>query len=200
MKRIGIFGGTFNPPHIGHRRLVEHIRQTAQLDRLLVIPTFLPPHKVSADLASCEDRLAMCRLAFPVWCEVSDLEIRRGGKSYTVDTLTALKAEYPGDELILLLGSDMMQTFDRWYRYEDILRMCTVCVTSRADGGRDLAEDKIPAVFEKYPLLRSNLPPFEVSSTQIRQRIRQGDDTDGLLLPEVRSYIEKRGLYRASKL
>ncbi|HBL40979.1 MAG TPA: nicotinate (nicotinamide) nucleotide adenylyltransferase [Ruminococcaceae bacterium] len=200
MKRIGVFGGTFNPPHIGHGRLVEHIRQTVQLDRLLVIPTFLPPHKVSNDLASCEDRLAMCRLAFPNWCEVSDLEIRRGGKSYTVDTLTQLKAAYPNDELVLLIGSDMMQTFDQWVRCEDILQMCTVCVTSRADEGLDLSADKIPAIFEKHPFLRSDLPPFEVSSTQIRQRIRQGEDTAGLLLPEVRSFIEKRGLYRGSDL
>ena len=196
MKRIGVFGGTFNPPHIGHSRLVEHIRQTVSLDRLLVIPTFLPPHKVSTDLASGEDRLAMCRLAFPDWCEVSDYEIRRGGKSYTVDTLTALKEEYPQDELVLLIGSDMMQTFDQWYRCEDILQLCTVCVTSRCEDGADIATEKTPAIFQAYPLLRSALPPFEVSSTQVRALIRQGLPTDGLLLPAVRAYIEERGLYR----
>ena len=196
MKRIGVFGGTFNPPHIGHSRLVEHIRQTVSLDRLLVIPTFLPPHKASTDLASGEDRLAMCRLAFPDWCEVSDYEIRRGGKSYTVDTLTALKKEYPQDELVLLIGSDMMQTFDQWYRCEDILKLCTVCVTSRCEDGADIAAEKTPAIFQTYPLLRSALPPFEVSSTQVRALIRQGLPTDGLLLPSVRAYIEERGLYR----
>ncbi len=196
MKRIGIFGGTFNPPHMGHSRLVEHIRQTVSLDRLLVIPTFLPPHKISKELASSEDRLAMCRLAFPDWCEVSDYEIRRGGKSYTFDTLTALKAEYPQDELILLMGSDMMQTFDQWYRYEDILTLCTVCVTSRYADGADLSAEKTPDIFQKHPLLRSTLPPFEVSSTQVRSLLRQGLPTDGLLLPAVRAYIEERGLYR----
>ena len=196
MKRIGVFGGTFNPPHIGHSRLVEHIRQTVSLDRLLVIPTFLPPHKASTDLASGEDRLAMCRLAFPDWCEVSDYEIRRGGKSYTVDTLTALKEEYPQDELVLLIGSDMMQTFDQWYRCEDILKLCTVCVTSRCEDGADIAAEKTPAIFQAYPLLRSALLPFEVSSTQVRALIRQGLPTDGLLLPSVRAYIEERGLYR----
>ena len=196
MKRIGVFGGTFNPPHIGHSRLVEHIRQTVSLDRLLVIPTFLPPHKISHDLASGEDRLAMCRLAFPSWCEVSDYEIRRGGKSYTFDTLTALKAEYPQDELILLMGSDMMQTFDQWYRCEDILKLCTVCVTSRYKDEADLSAEKTPAVFQQYPLLRSTLPPFEVSSTQVRALLHQGLPTDGLLLPAVRAYIDERGLYR----
>lgn len=196
MKRIGVFGGTFNPPHMGHSRLVERIRQTVSLDRLLVIPTFLPPHKVSNDLASGEDRLAMCRLAFPGWCEVSDYEIRRGGKSYTVDTVTALKEAFPQDELVLLIGSDMLQTFEQWYRYEDILKLCTVCVTSRCENGADIAEEKTPAVFERYPLLRSSLTPFEVSSTQVRALVRQGLPTDGLLLPAVRAYIDERGLYR----
>ena len=90
----------------------------------------------------------------------------------------------------------LMQTFDQWYRYEDILKLCTVCVTSRYADGADLSAEKTPEIFQRHPLLRSTLPPFEVSSTQVRSLLRQGLPTDGLLLPAVRAYIEERGLYR----
>lgn len=113
-RRLGVFGGTFNPIHNGHLRLLQGAREALELDRVLVIPTKQPPHKRPQQLASDEDRLAMCRLAVEglSGVEVSDLEIRRGGLSYTADTLAELRRRYPDSTLYLLVGGDMFLTID----------------------------------------------------------------------------------------
>ena len=134
--RLGIFGGTFNPPHMGHIRLVTAIADKLQLDRVLIIPASVPPHKHVLNLARSRDRFEMCRLSFEGdrRFSVSDTELRRVGKSYTYDTLCEIKREYPDAELFLIVGSDMLATFDEWYRYHDILMMCTLCAASRKHG------------------------------------------------------------------
>lgn len=195
MKKLGIFGGTFNPPHIGHARLAEHFVKTLELDRLLVIPTAVPPHKVSPDLASGEDRMTMCMLSFPD-ALVSDIEMVRGGKSYTYDTLCEVKALYPDYELYFIVGSDMLLSFNRWYRHEEILDMCTLCAADRQEENSLLKQNGIPHFFEGKRLIVSELMPFEVSSTEIRNLIKNGESTDGLIDPAVRAYIDNKGLYR----
>ena len=195
MSRIGIFGGTFNPPHIGHTRLAEHFVKELELDRLLVIPTFLPPHKQAADLASGEDRMNMCLLAFPD-AVVSSIELNRGGKSYTYDTLCEIREQYPGDELFFIVGSDMLLTFDKWYKYEEILDMVTLCAADREEGDSPLKQCGIPDFFSGKRLVVSSLPAFEVSSTEIRERIANGESTVGLLDEAVRFYIDEKGLYK----
>ena len=195
MSRLGIFGGTFNPPHIGHTRLAEHFVNKLSLDRLLVIPTAVPPHKVTHDLASGEDRINMCMLGFPN-ALVSDIELVRGGKSYTFDTLTEIRTQYPGDELFFIVGSDMLLSFDRWYKYEEILDMVTLCAADRQEENSLLKINGIPKCFDGKRLVVSELMPFEVSSTQIREYIKNRESTDGLLDPAVRAYIDERGLYR----
>ncbi len=195
MKRLGIFGGTFNPPHIGHARLAEHFVKTLELDRLLVIPTAEPPHKVSSDLASGEDRMTMCMLNFPD-ALISDIEMVRGGKSYTYDTLCEVKALYPDYELYFIVGSDMLLSFNRWYKHEEILDMCTLCAADRQEENSLLKQNGIPDFFEGKKLIVSELMPFEVSSTEIRNLIRNVASTDGLLDPAVRAYIDNKGLYR----
>lgn len=194
MSRLGIFGGTFNPPHIGHTRLAEHFANEISLDRLLVIPTAQPPHKASPDLASGDDRMNMCTLAFPD-ALISTIELARGGKSYTFDTLTEVRAQYPGDELFFIVGSDMLLSFDKWYKHEEILDMVTLCAADRQEDSL-LKKHGVPKFFEGKRLIVSSLAPFEVSSTQIRELIRKGESTDGLLDPAVRAYIDNRGLYR----
>ena len=130
--RIGIYGGAFNPVHKGHVKLAEEIKEKAYLDKIIIMPSGLSPHKSSGQLIDSEHRLEMCRLAFDKeYFEVSDLEIRREGKSYTVDTVTELKSVYPNDELYLVMGSDMLLSFHKWYRYEDILSAVTICATTR---------------------------------------------------------------------
>ena len=167
--RLGIFGGTFNPPHMGHIRLVTAIADKLQLDRVLIIPASVPPHKHVLNLARSRDRFEMCRLSFEGdrRFSVSDTELLRVGKSYTYDTLCEIKKKYPDAELFLIVGSDMLATFDEWYRYHDILMMCTLC----AGGDR---EDKI----HRDPRFRGQLDTYPPQALRAREHsgtyIRQG--------------------------
>lgn len=195
--RIGILGGTFDPPHNGHIYLGMNFARALALDRVLTVPAAVPPHKPGRKISSDADRLEMCRLAFddPVFT-VTDLELRREGKSYTVDTLTQLKTEYPDDELYLLIGSDMLLYFDRWYRWREIKAMCTLCSFSRSDdeGFERLREYADGTLGGGVILL--DQPPMEISSTEIRRRVSAGEDYDDLLPGPVAEYIRAHGLYR----
>ncbi len=201
--RIGIFGGTFNPVHNGHKRLAEEIKKRAQLDRIIIMPTFTPPHKAGKDLADSSHRLEMCRLMFAQeYYSVSDLEIRREGKSYTVDTMTALKEMYPDDELFLIIGSDMLLSFDRWYRYEDILSMATLCVASRLDSVsfEDLsryASETLALDFSKEEIMLADIEPFECSSTEIREKLTEGTEVRNLVSDKVYDYMRLNLLYES---
>ena len=137
----------------------------------------------------------MCMLSFPD-ALVSDIEILRGGKSYTYDTMCEIKAQYPDYELYFIVGSDMLLSFDRWYRHEEILDMCTLCAADRQEENSLLKQNGIPEFFKGKRLIVSELAPFEVSSTEIRTLIKNGESTDGLLDPAVRAYIDGKGLYK----
>lgn len=198
--RIGIFGGTFNPPHSGHKRLAESMIKAACLDKVLIIPTFTPPHKQGSDLASETHRLNMCRLAFPEsHFEVSDLEIKRKGKSYTIDTVTELKKQYPDNELFLIIGSDMLLSFHKWYRFEEILRNVTLCVATREN---DISCEKLLFYAKDVLNLKDNeiiispIEAFVCSSTDVRNRIKAGENTDSFLTGEVRKYIMDNNIYK----
>lgn len=194
--RIGIFGGTFNPPHQGHKKLALEFMSRLSLDLLMIIPTYTPPHKEAHDLASGEDRLNMCRLCFNEdFFEISDLELQRKGKSYTVNTLEQIKARYPGDELFFIMGSDMLLSFHSWREPEKILDFATICAAARETG---LTEVLLRYVDENYShrsdrFIVLDFAPIEVSSTQIRDSLYDSDDE--LISPEVEQYIKKRGLY-----
>lgn len=197
--RIGIFGGTFNPPHLGHKRLAETMLKAARLDKILIMPTYTPPHKKGSDLASEKDRLNMCRLLFKESrFQVSDLEITRGGKSYTVDTIRELKKLYPDDELFLIIGSDMLLSFDRWYKFEEILENVTLCVATRENdiSAEDLlsyAKDKLK--LDTEDIIISSVEAFVCSSTQVRNLIKEESDTEEILEKSVKGYIDMRKLY-----
>ena len=197
--RIGIFGGTFNPPHLGHKRLAETMLKTAKLDKIIIMPTYTPPHKKGSDLASEKDRLNMCRLLFKESrFQVSDLEITRGGKSYTVDTIRELKKLYPDDELFLIIGSDMLLSFDRWYKFEEILENVTLCVATRENdiSAEDLlsyAKDKLK--LDTEDIIISSVEAFVCSSTQVRNLIKEESDTEEILEKSVKGYIDMRKLY-----
>ena len=201
MSRIGVFGGTFNPPHLGHLRLAQAAKAQCALDTVLIMPANIPPHKDAADLISSDDRLALCRLTFADdGFVVSDLELRRTGKSYTVDTMHALRDAYPGDELFLIIGSDMLLSFDRWYRWQEILSLCTLIVLSRDDAVSPetlcsfACETLGLSKGEGYFVLE--LPPMELSSTMIRETIRLGGDASGCLTAQANAYLKEKGLYR----
>ena len=140
MERIGIYGGTYSPPHIGHIRAAEYAIEACKLDRLLLIPTGVSPHKAMAQGATAGDRLEMLRLSARgiEKAEVSDIEVRREGSSYTVDTLRQLKAEHPDSELVLLMGTDMFLSFLNWREPEQILKLATLAVFFRGEKGEHM--------------------------------------------------------------
>lgn len=199
MMRIGIYGGTFSPPHNGHLAAARAFMEQMWLDILYVIPDALPPHKEMADPVSAADRLEMCRLAFGDMegVYVSDMEIRRGGKSYTVDTLRELAGE--DRRLFLLCGTDMVLTLDEWREPEEIFRLCyPVYIRREADPSLDgLLVRKIAEYHEKYGKVvrRIVTEPLAVSSSDIRKKLRAGESVGELIPPAVEEYIRDKHLY-----
>lgn len=194
MKKIGIYGGSFDPPHNGHKLLASNLAKACNVDKVLIIPTAMSPFKNSWG-ASPEDRLEMCKLAFSESLfEVSDTEIRRGGKSYTVDTVKEIKNQYPDSELFLFMGDDMLLSFSKWYKFQEILSMCTVVAACRTENleklqemkeyGKTLSDDKI---------LIFDCAPVEMSSTGVRESIRKGENVD--ISADVYNFIKSKGLY-----
>ena len=195
MKRVGIFGGAFDPPHTGHIRLAEQCRERLGLEELLIAPTFHSPHKPNPG-TDFEHRLEMCRRAFQGKIyRVTDIERQIGGEGYTINTLRKIKESYPkGTKFFLIIGGDMLFYFDKWFRYESILKECSVVAAAREeDSYADLTEKAAELGHVKV----LNLPVVEISSTEIRDRLRSGGDTAGLLTAGVAEYIAENNLYRS---
>ncbi len=207
--KIGIYGGTFNPPHLGHMASAKAAMKQLELDKLFFIPAAHPPHKpLPASGADGAQRLAMTGLmADGVGTELDrssdvqalDLELRRGGPSYTVDTLRALGEEFPGEELWLLMGSDMFLTVQDWYHGEEILSLCRIGAFAREADRPELLEEQARRLRETYhaKVELIALPEvLEISSTQLREEIEADrGDWGALLWPQVRGYILRHGLY-----
>ncbi|MBQ3133716.1 MAG: nicotinate (nicotinamide) nucleotide adenylyltransferase [Clostridia bacterium] len=197
--KIGLFGGTFDPPHIGHVALSEGCAAALGLDRVLWMPTAVPPHKIKSDMADAAHRLAMCEAiaASHPLITVSDWEIRQGGASFTVDTLTHLTAEHPHDEWYLLTGADMFRTLGTWRRFPDIAKMAVLCGIARDDSSSDdlmpVAASLASAGGGHAVVLPVEAPT--VSSTAIRDAIAGGGEWRSLVPPEVAAYIDKHHLY-----
>ena len=199
MLRIGIYGGTFSPVHAGHVAAAKAFMEQMWLDVLYVIPTGVTPHKQMDGEVTAAQRLRMCELAFEgvEGVIVSDLEIRREGKSFTVDTLSALAGK--DRRLFLLLGTDMMLTLDKWRSPERIFELCYP-VYIRRESDRALDEEivqKIALYNQKYGKVvrRIVADPIEVSSTEIRERIRTGQSIEDFVPLRVAAYIKENGLY-----
>lgn len=203
MRRIGIYGGTYNPPHMGHLNIVSKFVEEYELDLLLIIPTYIPPHKVSSDLASAEARIEMCKRTFkdPVY-EVSTIEIDRQGKSYTYDTLIELKGLYKDAEFFFLCGDDMLMSLhNAWFRPKKILDMCTIVAACRSDkcNVSDLinyANEHFPAEYAEGKIRFMQTPPYELSSTEIREKKKAGESIKGLVSDETLEYILSEELYK----
>ena len=201
--KVGIFGGTFNPIHKGHTEAAYAFLCCVNPDKLLVIPTKIPPHKAIKGDDDPEIRLEMTGRAFSedgeydARIEVSDIEIRSEGKSYTYYTLQKLKS-MGYDDFYLYCGTDMLLSFDSWFRFEDILSMCTLAYASRLESACPEASEKIAMLRERYGarILEIPLDPIEISSSEIREMIRKGEDASEFLSPAVLRFIEERGLYR----
>lgn len=201
MKQMGLFGGSFNPIHNGHLHLVCAVQDALKLDGVLLMPTGEAPHKSSALYASAEDRLAMCRLAaepYP-WLAVSAYETRRAGKSYTVETLRYLTAQYPEAEWTLMIGSDMLLSFDTWRCWQEIAQMARICAVSRHDGDNAALQAYAETLMQQAEHAEITVLPvgaLELSSTEIREKLQNREDTSCLLPENVVQYICANGLYR----
>ena len=199
MTRIGIYGGTFSPPHNGHVAAARAFMEQMWLDFLYVIPTALPPHKEMEVQVDAAQRLEMCRLAFSGMegVYVSDLELRRGGRSYTVDTLRELWGE--DRRLFFLCGTDMMLTLDTWREPEEIFRLCyPVYIRRENDRTLDAAiVQKITEYNQKYGKVvrRIVTEPLEISSNQVRTALQDGKDVSRLIPASVEKYIRDNHLY-----
>ncbi len=199
--RLGIYGGTFDPPHIGHLFALKSAIEQLKLDKTLVIPNFDPPHKEQGiNAASSEDRLKMTELCFSelenvdIWVG----EIERGGKSYTIDTIREIKKDYPDWEIVLMMGTDMYLSLETWREYTELLKLVTCGVFTRNDGEYSYVEDQKMFMSALYgaetEIVRNN--PVEISSTQLREMLckRQGRE---YLTEEVYAYIIENGLFSA---
>jgi nicotinate-nucleotide adenylyltransferase len=196
--RVGILGGTFNPPHLGHLVCAQEAYLQLCLGRVVLIPARVPPHKQVDDEPGVEHRLEMCRLAVAGdegRFGVSDVEARRDGPSYTLDTLELLHARDPESELFLIVGADVAVGFGSWHEPERVLALATLAVAQRPGTGREAVERALGEVEGGQRARFFDMPEIGISSTMLRERARTGEPTRYLLPDSVRSYIDRHRLY-----
>lgn len=193
MKRVGIFGGAFDPPHIGHERLAALCCERLGLEELLIVPTFRSPHKPTP-LTDYEHRLNMCRAVFNKKIyTVSDMERQIDGEGYTITLIRRLKDVYPKDtKFFLIIGGDMLFSFEKWYKYESILKECSVTAAARED---DSYADMLEYAAELGRIKVLNMPVTDISSTEIREKLKKVESVEGLLSQAVSDYIKEHCLY-----
>ena len=191
--KIGVFGGTFDPPHLGHLVAAEAARELLGLDFVRVIPAALSPHKIWRETSPAEIRLEMVRLAFAGNASyiIDEREIQRKGPSYMVDTLSDLRTEFPGDSLVLLLGRDTLKDFDTWKEPDRILALAEVVALERQVAGLESGDSPM-----LKRITRLKTPLVEVSASMIRERVREGKSIRYMVPEGVREYIERHRLYR----
>jgi nicotinate-nucleotide adenylyltransferase len=195
--RLGILGGTFNPPHLGHLVCAQEAYVQLRLDRVLLVPTLIPPHKAMQDEPGPEHRLELCRLAArgDERLEVSAVELDRRGPSFTVDTLEQLTREAPERDLFLILGGDIAAGLPEWRDPERVLTLATVAVAERPGTPRHAVHEGLAEVDAGGRAQFFSMPTIDVSSTAIRERVRNRQPIRYLVPDPVESYIRERGLY-----
>ena len=219
--RIGLFGGTFNPVHLGHLRAAVEVRQGFELDEICLIPAALPPHKVPVELASAADRLEMLRLAIGAdsGLKVSDVELNRSGPSFTIDTVHHFKQTLSTENrLHLIMGLDAFLEIDTWKSFNELLTQISLIVINRPDAGSQLGGvpwkimddyvfSKVSAGYsfsasrsaylasQRQPIYVLEIAALDISSTMVRRRVGKGLPIDNLVPQKVADYIRTKGLY-----
>jgi nicotinate-nucleotide adenylyltransferase len=215
---LGILGGTFNPPHLGHLAVARHARDELRLDRVLLIPAHIPPHKPHAQEPGPEHRLRMCRLAVEdaAGLSVCDQEIERAGPSYTVDTLEVIHATHPDARLTFILGADTASTLPAWREPAKLLQLADLAVAARAGSARREVLETVapltsardgglpgaaaPATDREPAGVRFlDMPIMKISSSTARLRAARGEPIEDLVGPAVARYISEHGLYRQAE-
>lgn len=212
-KKVGLFGGTFNPIHFGHLRGAEEVREAFELEEIIFIPASLPPHKVSEKIAEARYRLEMVRLAISEnpFFALSDIEIKRPGKSYTIDTIRYFKENFLWN-LYFILGSDAFEEIETWKEYQTLFTLCDFIVMVRPGLELHSFTSRLPTSLRDHfrpggdnarwihssghSLFFKEITFLDISSTKIRENIALGRSVRYLLPPGVESYIKECGLYR----
>jgi len=191
VRRIGIFGGSFDPPHFGHLVIAEMARRSLKLETVFMVPAYRPPHKTGRHPATARDRLHMTRLATTGnrHLKVSDLELKRKGTSYTIDTVRAFQRRFPKAELFLILGGDSLRQFHSWKDPRGILALCSLAVYRRPKSGKGRLN--IPS----SRIVRVAGPLMHISSSSIRQMVLRGKSIHELVRENVAEYIVRKKLY-----
>jgi nicotinate-nucleotide adenylyltransferase len=193
MDRLGILGGTFNPIHVAHLSIAEQVGEACGLGKVLFVPAHIPPHKDSPDIAPAEDRYRMTVLATesnPRF-EVSRIEVDRSGTSFTKDTLRELLKKYPGRELFYIIGSDAVAELPTWREPDVVVKLAKLLVVNRPGSELERLDERFRKNVEVV-----NVSASDVSSTEIRERIRKGLSIGHLVPPKVERYIKENGLYQ----
>jgi len=213
--RLAVIGGTFNPIHYGHLRAAEEVREALGVDKMLFIPACTPPHKADEPVVSPEARLEMTRLATEgnPFFEVSDMEVKRGGRSYTIETVRALKSERgPGIEVLLVTGSDSFNDITTWCEYEELVSLASFVVVARPGYAVKTPAEALPVELARKFWYDSSVDAFvnsggntitylkttlfDISSSEIRDKVKEGRSIRYLLPSAVERYISSNGLYR----
>jgi nicotinate-nucleotide adenylyltransferase len=199
--RVGILGGTFNPPHLGHLICAQEAYLQLGLDRVMLIPARTPPHKPVEDEPGAEHRYELCRSAVdgdPRF-EVSDLEIQRTGTSFTVDTLEELNSRAPDNELFLIVGGDVAAGLPSWHRPDRVLELARLSVAKRRGTARERVERALESLQGGDRAAYFRMPRIGISSTMIRRRVSAGEPITYLTPDPVVSYIDRHQLYRGTQ-
>jgi nicotinate-nucleotide adenylyltransferase len=197
--RIGILGGTFNPPHLGHLVCAQEAYLQLRLDRVMLIPARIPPHKPVEDEPGFRHRLELCRLVAQDdkdRLEASDLEILRPGPSYTLDTLEELHSQVPDTELFLIVGGDIAAGLPNWHEPERVLSLATLAVAQRPGTPSTAIHEALAHLSGGQRARFFEMPEIGVSSTMVRERVRAGQPIRYLVPDSVAGYIDQHALYR----
>lgn len=197
MKPWGILGGSFDPIHNGHTLLAKDVLELLDLERVIFIPAYVAPHKIGQSFAGAQDRMAMTRLAVEgvPYFSVSDVEMKKGGISYTFETLRLLQQQYPGQEMYFIIGADSVPQLDTWHEIEEIFRMVRFAVAYRPGFDREIGAAMLRFGKNVNRLVMLPTPEYPVSSTLVRESIEKGLPLQDLVAPQVEAYIKKKGLY-----
>lgn len=198
MGTVAVFGGTFNPLHIGHTEIISKLASKREIDRIVLIPTKIPPHKVVDRLADEEHRISMCNIIAQriKKVEVSDLELKREGKSYTIDTIFDLKRLYPDSNIAITIGADMVVTFNEWKSYREIINNAKIFAFGRQTVDDEAFKDGVAflkSIGADIEVIDAKIS--DISSTEIRNALFESKDISCLLDKEIYEYIIKNKLY-----